>query len=53
MYIYVSDVYKSNNLFLPWWQGGGGVGGGGGLDTAQKWWRHLWTAPNPEPQPTF
>ena len=27
MYIYVSDVYKSNNLFLPWWQGGGGVGG--------------------------
>ena len=20
--------------------------GGGGLDTPQKWWRHLWTAPN-------
>ena len=26
---------------MTWWQGGGG-----GLDTPQKWWRHLWTAPN-------
>ena len=25
---------------MTWWQGGGG-----GLDTPQKWWRHLWTAP--------
>ena len=25
---------------MTWWQGGGGC-----LNTPQKWWRHLWTAP--------
>ena len=49
-YTVLSRINSSHHLRL---QRGGGEpkddmmtrGRGGGLDTPQKWWRHLWTAP--------